>query len=208
MRSSKQRIGWIAALVIGLSALALPAGAADPTEVVQRYFAAHAEGDVAAMKKLLTKDATIVAASSGEFSGDRLDAWMEWERVLDARMKPGAMRVEDDAVIVDGITERSKFYEGMDLGEVTYQDGARFTVSGKRISRIELPRLQQQFGGGVYMALRELTYWAREDHLESLNVVMPLGESVYNAEAARHWLKLLEGWNAWKRQGDAAGSGS
>ena len=200
-RRKQAQIGLVAMVLASTAGVA-----AEPIAVVERYFAAN--GDSNAIAALLTDDAVWVDGDGASFSGEQLRDRLEFESAMQQRLQAGAMRVDEDGrVIVDGMTERSRLYDGMGIGEVRYQNGVAFTLNGDKIARIDYARPEREFAMAIYLALRELTYWAREDHLAELNAVMPMMQPVYDAGTAQQWKRLLDGWQASKLV-EAAGAGS
>jgi hypothetical protein len=111
-----------------------------------------------------------------------------WNRVVNCQLKFFAPVVRGETVTARA-QETSEWLRLAGITAVHY-DSLRYTFRDGLIVDVRAV-LAQETWEAVARAMNRILPWARENHPEQLERLMPGGEFLYSAESAAGWLELL-----------------
>ena len=168
----------------------------DPDAFVQRYVALHRSGDIDGLLALHTKDAEFIIPGQNPIRGRKaLRDLLEWDRVLQSELDMDSIRMNGDTIVIDVVTETSKWFRAIGVSKARYGPGTRFVLRHGRIVGIYPASFDDETRDRVIRQFGRLAEWLTRNRPEVLDQLLPEGKFQYNAASARLWLTVLEEWN-------------
>lgn len=162
---------------------------------VDRYVALHAAGDVDGLLALHHEDAEFVIPGQDPVRGTAaLRDLMEWDVALGSVVEMADVRLDGDAVVVDTIVERNRWFELLGVPEVRYRPGTRIVLRDRRIAGVHVSGFDADTQARVMDGFARMHAWLSEHRPADRDRLLPGGRFRYDAASARLWLEVLAAW--------------
>lgn len=176
--------------------------------LIEQYVMIHGEGDVDALLALHTEDAEFVIPGELPVRGAAaLRDLFCWDEVLESKLTMEGIRVEGEAVIIEKVVERNKWFEGLGLAEVRFRPGTRLMVRDGLISGTYVTGFEEVSHSQFVDGFGRLVGWLSKQRPEMMDRLLPDGRFRYDEARARLWLQVMAAWHRSEAQpGDRAGA--
>jgi ketosteroid isomerase-like protein len=197
-----RQVTWIVTS-LALLACAGCTGRRDPAALLERYVRLHRSGDVDGLLAMHTEDAEFVLPGQEPIRGrSALRDLFESDAVLGSELVMAGIHARGDTIVVDSITETSKWFRALGVAQVRYRPGTKFVLRGGRIAGTYATPFDDETRERLAERFELLLRWMRENRPDAVNRLMPGGDFRHDAASARLWLEILDEWKSATRRGN------
>lgn len=165
------------------------------TQRVQAYRAAHERGDVSAEAAFLAPDAKMFyeerTGAGDALTAGRSGRYAHWDEFFHSTSTLTEWMEEGNAVTAT-VYETNDFYQLLDWKPKPYRMTWRFDANGHITDAL----VQSLPGEATRGRLNEFQEWARANHPEELEYLMPNGRIDPTGDRAERFKKILTEWRA------------
>jgi len=180
------------------AAIATTACGPNPEAVLESYVAAHNAHDVEGALEYFAEN-PVFELPGGDVRLEGIAAIRDlesWDATVQSHIEMSEIVRDGQTLIVNRIIERNLWFQSVGIEEVTYTRGTRITIIKGRITSIRAADLSPESIAAITSVMSEFMPWANMNHPRQIGRLVPNGKFIYNAEAAKGWLRLLKEWQA------------
>jgi hypothetical protein len=161
------------------------------------YVNAVNQNDVSEALSTHTQDAEFIIPGQKVIRGsENLRSLLQWDSVLQSRIKFTDLKVHGDTLIAGAGSERNFWFDGIGLDSIVYASGTRVVFQGKFIKGIYPATIVSESSKELERCFQRFMIWATQNASEDLVQLMPDGFFIYNSESAKEWIKLFDYYNS------------